>query len=75
MTTSRPDRRGSLWILDRRAIRALVVVFAAAIFLASSSVVMSFEPAQDDAAKTTGKPANRTPAAKAKQAAGPARQG
>ncbi len=69
MTTSRPDRRGSLWIFHRRVIRALVVVFAAAIFLASSSVVMSFEPAQDEAAKTAGKPGNRPPGAKAKPGA------
>ena len=69
MTSSRTDQRSFPSSLSRRLARSMVVTFGAAILLATSSVVMSFEPAPQDDTKTAGKPDDRKPSPKAKKGA------
>jgi Protein of unknown function (DUF1549)/Protein of unknown function (DUF1553) len=56
MTRSRTNGHGFFCTLYRPMMRVLVAAFGAGILLASSSVVMSFEPTQQDEGKTAGKP-------------------
>ena len=68
-------RNGSC--ISRRIARGFIVALGAGILMASSSVVLSFEPAPQDESKTAAKPDDRKPKPKAKQAGGAnfARQG
>jgi Protein of unknown function (DUF1549)/Protein of unknown function (DUF1553) len=56
MTSSGTDGRGFSYARYRPMMRLLVVACGAGILLASSSVVMSFEPALQDNGKAAGKP-------------------
>jgi hypothetical protein len=66
MTCARTDDPGSCFVFRRPLTQLLVVVCGAGILLASSSLVMSFEPTPQDESKTAGKPGP-----KAKTGAGP----
>jgi hypothetical protein len=70
MTCSRNDVRGFLGTFYRPIMRVLVASFGAGILVASSSVVMSFEPTPQDEAKTAGKRDDGNSSPKAKQGAG-----
>ena len=56
MTGSRSNGHGFFCTLYRPMMRVVVAAFGAGILLASSSVVMSFEPRPQDKGKTASKP-------------------